>query len=184
MLVGVSYTTEFALPAEVSASTHKIAVSVLDKYNNEYALRVLGEDLREAVAAKNLVPATGANKALPFQFRWDAVAGADSYIIQFAKDPDMQQIIFAQEVTDTSFETKLRINLQYLPLGDYYWRVKTRIPNAGDTWSVTQRVTISLENAVEDIIVGTENSVKWVENGNVYIKRGDKTYNLLGNIIN
>ena len=96
----------------------------------------------------------------------------------------MQQIIFAQEVTDTSFETKLRINLQYLPLGDYYWRVKTRIPNAGDTWSVTQRVTISLENAVEDIIVGTENFVKWVENGNVHIKRGDKTYNLLGNIIN
>lgn len=184
MLVGVSYTSTFELPTEVSASTHQIAVSVLDKYNNEYALRILNEPLRQPIATTGLYPDDGIIRKLPFTFRWKAVEGADSYIIQFAKDPDMQQIIFAQEVTDTSFETKLRINLQYLPLGDYYWRVKTRIPNAGDTWSVTQRVTISLENAVEDIIVGTENSVKWVENGNVYIKRGDKTYNLLGNIIN
>lgn len=184
MLVGVSYTSTFELPTEVSASTHHIAVSVLDKYNNEYALRILNEPLRQPIATTGLYPDDGIIRKLPFTFRWKAVEGADSYIIQFAKDPDMQQIIFAQEVTDTSFETKLRINLQYLPLGDYYWRVKTRIPNAGDTWSVTQRVTISLENAVEDIIVGTENSVKWVEDGNVYIKRGDKTYNLLGNIIN
>jgi hypothetical protein len=184
MLVGVSYTSTFELPTEVSASTHQIAVSVLDKYNNEYALRILNEPLRQPIATTGLYPDDGIIRKLPFTFRWKAVEGADSYIIQFAKDPDMQQIIFAQEVTDTSFETKLRINLQYLPLGDYYWRVKTRIPNAGDTWSVTQRVTISLENAVEDIIVGTDNTVKWVENGNVYIKRGDKTYNLLGNIIN
>lgn len=184
MLVGVSYTSTFELPTEISASTHQIAVSVLDKYNNEYALRILNEPLRQPIATTGLYPDDGIIRKLPFTFRWKAVEGADSYIIQFAKDPDMQQIIFAQEVTDTSFETKLRINLQYLPLGDYYWRVKTRIPNAGDTWSVTQRVTISLENAVEDIIVGTENSVKWVENGNVYIKRDDKTYNLLGNTIN
>jgi hypothetical protein len=183
MLVGVSYTTEFALPAEVSTSTHKIAVSVLDKYNNEYALRVLGEDLREAVAAKNLVPATGANKALPFQFRWDAVAGADSYIIQFAKDADMQQIVFAQELTETSFVTTNRLNLDYLPLGEYYWRVKTRIPNAGDTWSEVQKITLSLEDAVENIVVDKEGTAKWIEDGQVYIEHEGVTYNMQGNIV-
>ena len=183
MLVGVSYTTEFALPAEVSTSTHKIAVSVLDKYNNEYALRVMGENLREAVAAKNLVPATGANKALPFRFRWDAVAGADSYIIQFAKDADMQQIVFAQELTETSFVTTNRLNLDYLPLGEYYWRVKTRIPNAGDTWSEVQKITLSLEDAVENIVVDKEGTAKWIEDGQVYIEHEGVTYNMQGNIV-
>jgi hypothetical protein len=111
------------------------------------------------------------------------VEGADSYIIQFAKDPEMQQIVFAQEVTSPSFESKLRINLEYLPLGDYYWRVKTRIPNAGDTWSAVQKVTLSLENAVEDVVAEVGDTEKWIENGIVYIKRGNNTYNLLGNIV-
>ena len=183
MLVGVSYATSFELPAEVTAETHQIAVSVLDRYNNEYSLRILGKSLGEAKAATGLYPDDGLIRKLPFTFRWNAVAGADSYIIQFAKDPEMQEIVFAQEVTENEFETKKRINLEYLPLGDYYWRVKTRIPNSGDTWSVVQKVTISLENALEDIAVETADTEKWIENGTVYIKRGNNIYNLLGNII-
>jgi hypothetical protein len=183
MLVGVSYVPYFVLPAEVSATTHQIAVSVLDKYNNEYALRILNEPLRQPAAATGLYPYDGLTRKLPFTFQWQAVEGADSYIIQFAKDPEMQQIVFAQEVTSPSFESKLRINLEYLPLGDYYWRVKTRIPNAGDTWSAVQKVTLSLENAVEDVVAEVGDTEKWIENGIVYIKRGNNTYNLLGNIV-
>ena len=96
----------------------------------------------------------------------------------------MTQIVFAQELTDTSFETKLRINLDYLPLGDYYWRVKTRIPNAGDTWTAVQKVTISLEDALEDVNAETPQVEKWLENGQVYIMRYGNTYDLLGNTIN
>jgi hypothetical protein len=113
MLVGISYASEFTLPAEVSASTHQIAVSVLDKYNNEYALRILGKALGTPSATTNLKPFGGAVKALPFTFTWDRVANADSYIIQFAKDEAMTDIVFAQEVTQPSFETKLRINLTH-----------------------------------------------------------------------
>lgn len=183
MLVGVAYTTTFDLPAEISATTHKIAVSVLDKYNNEYALRILGEALRPAVAVTKLLPDDGALKKLPFTFRWEEVEGADSYIIQFAKDPEMQQIVFAQELTETTFDTDNRINLEYLPLGDYYWRVKTRIPNAGDTWSAVQKVTLSLEDAVDNIL-HADQPIKWVEDGQVYIHRQGKTYNILGAIVN
>ena len=183
MLLGVSYSTSFELPATVSSTTHQIAVSVLDKYNNEYALRILNLPLGTTVVATDLWPFDGAVKALPFTFHWGTVEGADSYIIQFAKDPEMTQIVFAQELTDTSFDTKLRINLEYLPLGDYYWRVKTRIPNAGDTWSVVQKVTISLEDALEDVGADTPQVEKWLENGQIYIIRHGNTYDLLGNTI-
>lgn len=183
MLVGICYTTDFELPVEISANTHQIAVSVLDKYNNEYALRILNEALRPAVAATKLLPDDGALKKLPFTFRWEEVEGADSYIIQFAKDPEMQQIVFAQELTETTFDTDNRINLEYLLLGDYYWRVKTRIPNAGDTWSAVQKVTLSLEDAVDNIL-HADQPIKWVEDGQVYIHRQGKTYNILGAIVN
>ena len=183
MLAGVAYTNSFELPVEITANTHQIAVSVLDKYNNEYAVRILDKALQEPKATTGLIPVDGGMKKLPFTFRWNAVEGADSYIIQFAKDEAMTQIVFAQEVTDTSFETKLRINLSYLPLGDYYWRVKTRIPNAGDTWSKVQKVTLSLEDAVEDILTETTQPGKRFQDGLIYIDHAGKTYNLLGNII-
>jgi hypothetical protein len=77
----------------------------------------------------------------------------------------------------------LRLNLNYLPLGDYYWRVKTRIPNAGDTWSKVQKVTLSLEDAVEDILTETTQPGKRFQDGLIYIDHAGKTYNLLGNVI-
>jgi hypothetical protein len=155
---------------------------VLDRYNNEYALRIWNKPLGSAKATTGLIPTNEAKKRLPFIFRWDAVEGADSYIIQFAKDADMKDIVFAQEVTEPLFDTKWRINLDYLPLGDYYWRVKTRIPNAGDTWSAVQKVTFAIEDAVENIHVDSDVS-KWIEDGQVYIERSGATYNMLGNII-
>ena len=182
MLVGVAYTTSFDLPAEITASNYQIAVSVLDKYNNEYALRILGETLTQPKAAMKLRPENGHMRKLPFTFTWEPVAGADSYIIQFAKDEAMTQIIFAQEVIQPSFETSLRFNLDYLPLGDYYWRVKTRIPNAGDTWSSVQKLTIALEDAVTNVTEVNDKVEKWVEDGQVYIMRNGCTYNVLGNI--
>ena len=60
--------------------------------------------------------------------------------------------------------------------------VKTRIPNAGDTWSNVQKVTISLEDAVENVHVGDQ-PTKWIEDGQVYIQRQGATYDMLGNII-
>ena len=186
MLVGVVYDYTFELPAGISALTHQIAVSVLDKYNNEYALRIVNKALGTPKAAKGLLPGDGAQKKLPFVFRWDAVEGADSYIIQFAKDPAMTEIVFAQEVTSVLFETGWRLNLDYLPLGDYYWRVKTRIPNAGDAWSKVQKLTLAIEDAVEDVELEKEMVIveKRVEDGQVYIYREGIIYNLLGSVVN
>ena len=129
-------------------------------------------------------PFDGAVRKLPLTFHWKTVEGADSYIIQFAKDKEMTQIVFAQETTENSFDSQLRINLSYLPYGDYYWRVKTRIPNAGDTWSQVHKITIALENSVEDIDVKNDHIEKMLIDGKVYIKRQEIIYDILGNIIN
>lgn len=183
MLVGITYTNTFELPAEITEDKYQIAVSVLDKYNNEYALRILGKALSQPTAATQLYPATGDVKKLPFNFRWEAVSGADSYIIQMATDEAMTQIVMAQEITTNTFDTDCRINLEKLPLGDYYWRVKTRIPNAGDKWSEVQKFTISLEDAVENVHAPIL-PVKKIVDGKILIQHEQTTYDILGNITN
>ena len=42
--LGVTYTESFTLPASVLPTAYTICVSVLDRYNNEYALRMLGAE--------------------------------------------------------------------------------------------------------------------------------------------
>jgi len=43
-LQGISYTYQFTLPSGINATTHRIAVSVMDRYGNEFAPCVLGND--------------------------------------------------------------------------------------------------------------------------------------------
>ena len=183
MLLAVTYETQYELPSTISSSKYQIAVSVLDRYNNEYSLRILNQELRTPQAVTTMYPNQAAEKALPFTFFWEAVEEADSYIIQVAYDAEMTQIIFTQETTDTFFETANRVNLEYLPLGVYYWRVKARIPNAGDTWSKVEKFSLSLTDALENITTDKLTISKFFQNGYLYIQRGECTYNLLGNII-
>ena len=164
-LLGQTYTRSFTLPAGVSAATHKIGVAVLDRYNNEYALRIYDEPLGTPEATVLSRPFDGAVKALPFTFSWHSVPGADSYIIQFARDEAFQDIVFAQEVTETTFESSNRISLSYLPHGTYYWRVKTRIPNAGDTWSEAFIVNIAEADALEEATAGNKTKGVWTVMG-------------------
>ena len=182
-LIGVSYTTSFELPAGINPQDYRIGVSVLDKYNNEFALRILGEELLTPQAPKLVYPRDGYPCKLPIVFEWQVVEKADSYIIQIARDEQMQDLLAVQEVVTTTFSTDLRINLQQLPLGNYYWRVKARIPNAGDTWSPVRRVEFALEDAVDNIEVTIPECKKYVENGLLLIEREGRIYNLLGNEI-
>lgn len=185
-LLGITYDRSFTLPEGINESGYRIAVSVLDKYNNEYALRILGEDLREPVSTKLISPADGAVRKLPLVFQWEFVPKADSYILQIARDPAMTDIVMAQELTGTSFSTEMRLNLQHLPLGTYYWRVKTRIPNSGDCWSDIHQVIFSTADAVENVgIDGAHaDSHKWIESGTLRIEHNGVVYDAQGKVLN
>lgn len=152
MLLGITYSKSFTLPAGVSSDTHKIAVSVLDGYNNEYALRVLGEPEAEQQAATLLTPAEGGKRKVPFTFTWDLVPQADCYLFQLARDANFEDIILTHETIDPSFTTSSRHIIAALPLGTYYWRVKTRKANTNDVWSAPRTVEIALEDSIEDAL--------------------------------
>ena len=148
VLLGVTYSKSFTLPANITTGSHKIAVSVLDGYNNEYAPRVLGEAEAVPEATVLLSPSDGAQKALPFAFSWQLVPQADAYIFQLARDEAFEDIVLAHETNDLSLNTSVRQLFTYLPLGTYYWRVKTRKANANDIWSEPRRVEIALTDAL------------------------------------
>ncbi|NLI73137.1 MAG: family 10 glycosylhydrolase [Bacteroidales bacterium] len=132
-LIGVSYSKEFILPDGVSSLTHKIAVSVLDRYRNESAPRVLGEKAATPEAAQLTYPANNSIPIIPTMFRWNAVPDADSYVWEVAEDAQFNNLICAREVVDNQFFSGLQTNI--LEDKTYYWRVKTKKANAPDIYS-------------------------------------------------
>lgn len=152
-LVGISYEPTFTLPDNYNTSSYKIGVSVLDRYNNEYSLRILGEQEATPETATLLSPNDGDARKWPVVFSWKTVSGADSYVFQFTRDKECKQIVVTQEVTSPEFNSDLRLNLAQLPLGEYYWRVKVRKPNCNDVWSEPRRILISNADGLEDVMV-------------------------------
>ena len=137
-LIGICYDTCFVLPQGITLSSYKIGVSVLDGYNNEYSLRIYGEETEQPVVAHLTAPEM--NKIFakwPVTFRWDAVSKADSYVLQIARDQDFQDIVVTQELTGTAFNSAVRRNLK--ENGEYFWRIKVRKANCDDVWTSWSR---------------------------------------------
>lgn len=181
-LLAVVYGHEYELPAQVVTGGYAIGVSVLDGYNNEFSLRLLGEEEQSAVATTLLAPHAGGIRKLPITFTWTMVPQADSYVIQIARDAQFEDIVLAHETTETSFATDLRQHFKYQPLGTYYWRVRTRKPNANDVWTAGQPFRVDTYNGVEDVEDQTSGQGPKVESRGIYSVYGqylgDKIDNL------
>lgn len=181
-LLGITYSEQFTLPTSISTTTHAVGVSVLDGYENEYSLRIVGEELADAVPAELIYPINGYCQLTwnNLKFRYESPTKADSYIIQIAADPDFKQIIASQELTDTEFDASLRLNLANQGDGEYFWRVKTRRPNAVDIWSETRSFVIGQESALS--IQQSEGTlpVKVVRNGQIIIVKDNHEYTIFG----
>ena len=80
----------------------KFAVSVLDRYGNEYPARWYGNvPIGNAAATTITYPADGATPLLPTWFSWNKVPGADSYFVQFSKASDFSSLDYEYETADT-----------------------------------------------------------------------------------
>jgi uncharacterized lipoprotein YddW (UPF0748 family) len=141
-LLGVSYVKQYTLPNGVSTSSHRIAVSVLDRYGNEFAPRVLGTSVGEMTAAQLTAPDDYAAVKLPVTFQWTAVDKAGCYVWQLATDENFTDIVCTRETVSNQFETSLQPNIKE-DGKMYYWRVRTRKANVRDLWSETRRVIFS-----------------------------------------
>lgn len=138
-LIGVTYTKNFTLPTGINSASHLIAVAVYDRFGNEFAVRVLGENTAASVAASLTFPANNAKALIPCLFKWSAVGGADSYVWQVARDAQFADLVCSRETVQPQFFSGLQTNLK--DNTDYYWRVRTRKANAVDSWSVGQKFT-------------------------------------------
>ncbi len=136
-LLGIAYDKQYTLPTAINGSTHKIAVSVVDKYSNEFSVRVLGETNSTATPAQLTFPAANANTLIPCVFTWLAVDGADSYVWQVARDAQFTDLVCSRETAQPQFFSGLQTNLN--DNTDYYWRVRTRKANAVDSWSTSRK---------------------------------------------
>jgi hypothetical protein len=101
----------------------------------EYAIDIVGEsvtsthtttvqlDVATTLAAPNLTaPADGAtNQPLQPTFTWSAVPGAGSYIIEFATDPDFNNILYSDDVAVPTYTPAAPFDYDTT----LYWRVAT-----------------------------------------------------------
>lgn len=138
-LKGVAYAKQFILPENISAETHKIAVSVLDRFGNEFSPRVMGESVIEPTSPTLVYPADNENIVIPAIFKWNAVPHADSYVWEVALDEGFNELFCSRETAETQFfsglETSMKDNTEY------YWRVRARVPNGGESYSEVRSFT-------------------------------------------
>lgn len=133
-LLGTTYEANFPLPADVDGI---LAVSVLDRYGNEYPARTMDNTLwGKSVAAELAYPLAESQPLLPCYFSWHPAANADSYFFQLSKSADFSTIDYEYETTDTTFFVGKVYWLQSET--PYYWRVRTRSINCVDTYSAVQ----------------------------------------------
>jgi hypothetical protein len=186
-LLGISYRKEYVLPANVSTNTHRIAVSVFDHFGNEFAPRVMGENLVESTPAQLSFPHNHQGLLLPVTFRWGAVNNADSYIWQLARDENFTDIVCTHETIQHEFSTAVRHNIRESGNGIYYWRVKTRRANTLDAWSEVRAVEFGrISNTPENTV---DMQDIFVEHNRLIIKASDfsqvkiNIFNTLGQLL-
>lgn len=120
-LLGTSYSTTYTIPND-RLSGYNYAVCTLDRYGNEYSPVFVGAASATLPAAQLTYPAASATVEMPFNFTWESVDKATSYIIEIAADKDMQQLVCTLPVQGTSVSTDAVWGLTIDKPN--YWRVR------------------------------------------------------------
>ncbi len=134
-LLGTSYATEFVVEDKY-LSGYNYAVCVLDRYGYEYSPVFLGRAMKDLAAPVIISPRNNEVAESPFDFTWNAVEGATSYIVEVARDAAMKDLIATRPVNATTY---LSDNLEMLPVGEtIYWRVRACGNNYNDGVSAVE----------------------------------------------
>ncbi len=132
-IIGVSYDTSFDLGTYAALeSTHKFGVSVLDRFGNEFPVVMMDWVALENEAVNLVYPTNGGSVYNPFVFKWDAVLGAENYVIEVAEDAAFLNVMHKREVTGNEFPAS---HFSMEVGNTYYWRVATRKLGVVDVYS-------------------------------------------------
>ena len=134
---GVSYWASYTLP-DNKREGYRYAVTILDRWENEYAPAMPGVESSQAIQPILLSPDDGA-PVMPFtQLQWTA-GDASNYVIQIYADERMDSMVTQLEV-DTAQCPIYRIH--GLTDGTYWWRVVARGINRRDNASELRHFTL------------------------------------------
>ena len=135
-LLGTSYTNTFELEGKeiISGTPVTFAVSVIDRFGNEFPARTMDNtSWGKSVAAQLDYPSHNDNVLIPCYFSWNPAPEADSYFFQLSKSEDFSTVDYECEVVDTTFYVG---KIYWLKSNEtYHWRVRTRSINKEDTYS-------------------------------------------------
>lgn len=139
-IIGVSYQNSFDLVDYTDLiSTHKFAISTLDRYGNEFPAVLMGHMPGQNQATVLNYPANGQNAIQPFSFSWDEVTGAEFYFIEVATDPWFNKIVYKRQINGVEFDAT---NIALEVGTTYYWRVITRMTGVADATSAKSSFTL------------------------------------------
>lgn len=155
-LLGTSYGTEFTIP-DNRLSGYNYAVCVLDRYGYEYSPAFAGRPTQSLSAPVITFPDAGAAIEFPFDFQWDAVDKATSYIVEVATDPTFNRssLLYTLPCDGTECSTTRMPSLDTDKT--YYWRVRSCGISATDGisesrgFSMTRMLITSLTDGATDV---------------------------------
>lgn len=96
-VLGFTYDNKMEIPAKYAANG-KVSVAVYDRYGNVYALRTVGADLTTLGKTEITSPRNGETIGTPFDFTWSEVDGAQSYILEIARNYNMDSLIETRRI--------------------------------------------------------------------------------------
>lgn len=137
-LLGVSYDKTFTVNQKY-LSGYNFAVCTLDRYGNEYSPVFVGAATHTLSAPQLTYPADNETVEMPFDFAWNAVDGATSYIVEIARDAAMTQLLYTIPANATTAGTE---SMAGMPIDTrLFWRVRSCGNSCNDGISDTRAFT-------------------------------------------
>lgn len=170
--LGISYDKFFLLPTTLEVSNYTFAVSVVDRYGNEYAPVAMGIPSQTIITPTLLLPIDEKEAIGQVDFKWDEIENAIGYIFELSENVDFSTRVCARELKGTSINS-----VQLPPMNpgvNYYWRVRAKTLGAFSTYSSIRRFSvldfsvITPANNAEDVSLQPELSWTQIADGVSY----------------
>ena len=134
-LLGFTYPNFYAIKAEY-AQNHRFAVSILDRWENEFAPVLAGAESHQAQKPVITAPAYGATVPMLSPLSW--TTDGNTHTVEVFSDADCKHTVAHLEVPDTSVVIS---QIPGITPGTYYWRVSSQGLNLSAATSEVSKFT-------------------------------------------
>ena len=134
---GVSYWASYTVPAD-KREGYRYAVTILDRWENEYAPVLPGVEPSQADKPQLLFPNDGDTVPQLSMLRWNA-GEACNYLVQIYADESMDSLVAQVEMDSTACPLP---RIPGLSTGTYWWRVVARGLNRWDSASELRKFIV------------------------------------------